>query len=413
MPKLAQTFGFSIFFHPNVIPATERCVNFSDSTESDSPSSGHSTTSAAASSPPTPDIMEGDQSSNEASSSSSSSSGPITESPPQEYALPDQQDDLKLDSTVSNQELLAGESKDGEPKDGEPKDEEPKDGEPKDGEPTSNSPTQEHLLSRSREGEKSSAVMTVDRMINHDHDQTAVPLPRSPTFHPVNIVSEDGSGQEPREQSPAVGRAQSQQPQLGGLHVSSGHSWRESNVAQPSNASAGGSFRLNDQRRTKVQVIDPSYHPKASPPVFGRAPWDNAPGSRFDRLFQGGRVLPPLNTTVPSSEKPGPHQDQGGRSPSINNSKLPSIAEFDRPPQHNLWKSEPKYKWCGHLPDVNESRRLEEQTTDGRPSQLVRGPTQALGPPLKPLDGERAEAIAQEQWRRSERERAIREASRL
>lgn len=372
--------------------------------------------------PPTPDIMEVDQSNDEARTSE-----PITESPPQEYALPDQQDDLKLGSSVANQEHLDGEPDeqdglrlestvlnqehlDGEPneQDGLKLDSTVSNQEHLDGEPTSNSPAQERFVPSNQEGQKSSAVTIVDRIINLGQDQTAVPLSRRATFRPVIIVSEEVSGQEPKEQSPAVGRARIQQPQLGGVQGSLAYGWQESNVAQPSGASAGESSSLNDQRRTEVQVSDPSSHLKAGSPALGREPQGNAPGSRFDTLFQGGRVLPPLHMTQrPLPKLPGPNQNQEEQP-----FRLPLIAELDRPSKHTRWDSQRKHGWRGYVPDVYESRRLEEQTADGQPRQLVEGATQPLGPPMKPFDSKTAEAVAQEQCRRLQRDTEIRENSR-
>ncbi|KAL9069242.1 MAG: hypothetical protein Q9161_005649 [Pseudevernia consocians] len=332
--------------------------------------------------------MDCNQSSNEARSSEY-----ITASPTQECVLPSHQDGPKLESDVSNQGYLGSE-------------------------PTSQSPAQEHLFSGSQEGQKSSVALAVHRVISHEHDQTEVSVPRSPTFHPANMVSEespysphsDGSGQELREQSPTTGLPDSQRPQIRRENESSGYSWREGNMGQTWDASARDLSSVDDQR-AGAEVDYPLNHLKAGHSVLNQGPRENAPGTTSDTQSDGRKVLPPLEmTTLPLPERSGSPQIQQECLPPSGNTSLPSIAEFGHSSQANRWRSRPKHQWCGYLPDIYETQRLELQTADGRPPRLVQGPTH-LGPPLKPLDDARAGAVAIDQWSRVMRMREIREAA--
>lgn len=103
-------------------------------------------------------------------------------------------------------------------------------------------------------------------------------------------------------------------------------------------------------------------------------------------------------TGPPSSEIPSSHSNQE-RLPPIGNISLPPNAAYVNP-RVSRWDSQREYSWVGYLPDISESRRFESQAPKGRPRRLVQGPTQPLGPPLKPFDGPIYEAKAQERWRR-------------
>ena len=189
-------------------------------------------------------------------------------------------------------------------------------------------------------------------------------------------------------------------------------------MTQTRDSSVREASSLDDQRRPGAEVMYPRNNLRAGPPVLGRGLRDNAPKFTTDTVSHGhgGNVRPPLQLiTHPLSEVPDPHCHQEKRLSPINNTSLPSIAEFVKPPppQADRWSSMLKYKWSGVLPNVYESRRLELQTPDGRPSLLVQGPTRHLGPPLKPFDDARSEQIALEQWRRVMRERELAEAGRL
>lgn len=330
--------------------------------------------------------MDRNQSSNEAARSSE----PITASPTQEYVLPSQQDGPKLEPNVSNQGYLGSE-------------------------PTSQSPEQEHLFSGSQEGQKPSVALAAHRVISHEHE---VSVPRGPTFHPANMVSEeppygpqsDGSGQESREQSPTAGPPDSQQPQVQEENESSGYSWREGNMGQTRDASARDLTSVDDQR-AGAKVDYPLNHLNAGRSVLDQGPREHAPGTTFDTQSHGRKDLPPLEmTTLPLPERPvSPHSQQECLPPGDNTS-LPSTAEFGHSSQVNRWRWRPKHQWCGYLPDIYETQRLESETADGRPPRLVQGSTH-LGPPLKPFDGARAEAVAIDQWSGAVRKREIREAA--
>ena len=310
----------------------------------------------------------------------------MTESPTQEYALPNHQDGIKPEPNVSNQRVLGSEL-------------------------SSKSPAQEHIYPRSQEGQESSVTMGIHQLLNHDHEQTVVSVPRSPTFHPINMASEeyscspqsDGSGRESREQSPTAERQDREQPQLRTLNGSSEYSRRESDMIQTWD-SAGESSSVDDPKRAGAEVIYPRGQFGAGQPIFDQGSCNKAPGLTSD-------TLPPLQmTTILLPETSGPYRDQETRLPPTENISLPSMAELGYPPQHNRWGLRPKYQWSGFLPDIYETRRLESPTAHGQAPRLIQGPTQPLGPPLKPFDGARSEEVAREQWARVMRERDIREA---
>lgn len=376
-------------FYSNISISATESETTSDFTSSGSLSSYPSTTISLTSCPPTPDDMDFNQSDNEARSSE-----PIAESQGQEYIQLNHQDGLKMASDVSNQGDLGGESA------------------PK-------APAREHLFPRSPKGQESPVAIAIHRVINNDHEHNAPWFPQSPTFLPVNMVSEecscslrsDGSRQESRERSPTAGRRDSQQPQLGKLNGSSQHSWRESDMAQTRGSSAREPSSVDDQSRAAAEVQYPRNPLRAGQPVLDRYPRDDALGAAFDTPSQWENVLPPIQmTTSPLPDMPGPHRNPETLLPPLANTSPPSTAELVEGPLVHRWRSRPNYPWSGFLPDVYESRRLELQTVDGGPPRLVQGPTQHLGPPLKPFDGARAGEVAIEQWRRVVREREIREA---
>ena len=372
--------------------------------------------------------MARDQSNDEAGSRE-----PVTELPAQEYFLPNHQDGLKLKSDIS--------------KHGFPGDDAP-----------SVPPTQERLVSESQEGQDSSVVMAVQSVIDHDDDQTEVSLPPSTTFRPVNMVLEERSCspqlnslvQEQGEQRPTAGRPESSQPHLENLKKSSGYSWQGNGVSQIRDAATRDSSSVNDQRRVESEaaypkdylgvcqpVLDqgsrnngpsPTFdtrshegivlssmqmiqmraesevnhqqnHSRSSQAVLDQAPPNNAPGITFDTQSRKRKAFSPSPMTAPpSSEIHSSHRNQE-RLPPIGNISLPPNAVYVNP-RASRWESQRKQPWVGYLPDINESRRFESQAPKGRPRRLVQGPTQPLGPPLKPFDGPVYEEKAQERWRR-------------
>lgn len=336
--------------------------------------------------------MERDQSNDEGRTSE-----PVTESPAQEYFLPNHADGfIKLEYDVSNQECL-------------------------DDEPPSRSLAQERLPSENQEGQDSSVTAAVRRVLDHDHGQTAVSFPPGTTSRPVNMVLEecsyspqpDGLSQEPREQPPTAGRPESQQPQFGNLNQSSGYSWQANIVSQTWDASVRDSSSGNGQRRAESGLTHAKDHSRAGQPVLDQAPRINGPGATVDTQSHEGNVLAPLQMTgPPSSEIPSPHDNQEQRLPPIENISLPPIPEVVNP-SISRWRLRPNYQWSGYLPDIYESRRFEVQTASGQPRRLVRGPTQPLGPPMKPFDEQRSEERAREQWRRVMRDREICEVEEL
>lgn len=356
--------------------------------------------------------MDCDQSSNDARSSE-----PITESPTQEYVLPNHQDGIKLESNVSNQGVPGSGSSSKLPAQEHFSSRSQEGQEPPVAESSSDLPMQEHIFPRNQEDEGPSAAMAVHGVINDDNEQTAISIGRSSELRPVNIVSEecsystqsDSSRRESREQ---FGRPDSQQPQLENSDGSSELKWRESNMAQTWDSSARIISSVDDQRRTGAELIYPWNHDGAGPPVLYQGLRSSASCTTFDTLSHGGDDLSPLQmTTLPLPETSGPLRNRC--SPPTNNNSLPSISELVDIPQVDRWRSRPNYQWSGYLPDIYETRRLESQPVDGRPPLLVQGPTQHLGPPLKPFDGPKFEEAAREQWRRAMREREIREAQGL
>ena len=80
----------------------------------------------------------------------------------------------------------------------------------------------------------------------------------------------------------------------------------------------------------------------------------------------------------------------------------PATAEFQCPTFIDPYGSRPVNDWTGILPDPSQTFRLEENTEmDTKVSRqgfLVRGPTNPLGPPMKPFDGAIYEDEAQRMW---------------
>ena len=404
--------------------------------------------------------MERDQSNDEARSRE-----PVTESPAQEYFLPNHQNGLKLKSDVSKQgfpgdeppsetsaqEHLVSKSQEGLELEFDVSNERGRGDKP-----PSEPPAHKHLVSKSPGGHDSSVATAVQTVIDHGDDQTAVSLPPSTTFRPVNMVLEErsyspqpnGLVQDLGEQRPTNGRPESQQPQLGNLNKSSGNSWQANDVAQTWDSAARDSSSVNDQRREESEVTHskddlsvgqfaldqgsrnngPSTtfdtrppggsvlssmqttqmratsevkhqqdESRASQAVLDQAPPNKAPGTTFDK--QSRKAFPPSQVTAPlSSEIPSSHRNQE-RLPVTDNISLPPNAVHVKP-RVCRWNSQREYSWVGFLPDINESRRFESQAPKGQPRRLIQGPSQPLGPPLKPLDGPICEAKAQERWRR-------------
>lgn len=408
--KLAQTLAVLFCFigkYNNLQPTNSQSKS-TDSFNSSSLSPRPSTASSLASCRPTSDTMDCDPSNDEAGSSE-----PVTASPVQGYVLPDHQDDLKLESNVpnvSNQGILGSE-------------------------PAPRSTAQEPLFPRSQEGQESFVTVAVHRVINLDHERTAVSLSRGPTFSPEGTISEerpnsppsDGSKQESREQSPSNGPEQdsteqsppaelldSQQSQRRNVNGSPEYSWQESRVVQDWGSPAREPSSVADQRMAGAEVRRPRDHLMAGQLTLDQGPHKRAACTTIDPRSYAANVLPPSQTTpLPLPDVPGPHGNQKNRLAPIDNRKLPPIAELVGPPYAHPWRLRPNYPWVGYLPDPYESRRLKPQTLDGGPARLVQGPVQPLGPPMKPFDGAQAEAIAREQWRCLMSETARREAGAL
>ena len=299
------------------------------------------------------------------SNKESRSSETMTESPDRERVLPNHQDDLELKSNLSNQEVTGSE-------------------------PTSKSPAQEHLFPRSPDGEESGVTSTIHLGLNGD-DGRAVPLPRTPALQPVNMVSEqsldsllgDGFGRSSREFDAMSGF------QLSDPDGSSQYSYLESSTAQASDASGRDSVSDDSQTRVGTGMAFPWNHSEAAQPILDQDSRDNAPRTTFRAVIPEENVLPPLQI--------GSRENEEERRPPTENTSLPSIAELT---DFDGWRPGPSKALTAVHTNVLESRRLEVQTLAYQAPRLVQGPTQRLGPPMKPFDDAISEVVAQEQWRR-------------
>ena len=347
----------------------------------------------------------------EPSNSASSSGEPITQSPSQEYALPDHEESPKLESNDLNQELAGSEPASRSPaqgyvpshhQDGVETESKASNQKISGREPTARSPVQEHSFSRSREGQESSFAMAIQSVLYDDNRQATVSSQRIPNVHPESMVTAEstdstrshGFGQDPREYSAIAGSPNRQQAQFTGADWSSGYdslsddsSINESSVDTQTKARAEGGYPWNQSG--------------AAQPLSRQDPPSNASYIPFNTTSQEKIILPQPTTdilTLPAGEF-DPWRSQDEHFPLTNNTSPPSNGQvLDPTPFHRCF-SWPPVLWSGVHPSVYESRILEGPV-HSLPHQFRTGTTRPPGPPLKPLDGPRANEIANEQQRR-------------
>ena len=330
--------------------------------------------------------MDCDQSNNGAKSSE------ITlRLPAYEYLIPRAENDLEPESSVADGEALGGE-------------------------PSSTSLAQDHVISRSQEGQDLAVALPVQHMTHYENGRTAVPSAQNAISQSVNGASysydplSDGSGKESSERSRTVGRSESQQSESRDVDGALRDSGLEGNVFQNGESSAGHSSSADDKRRIGVEVGGPVQHLEGNRPALDQV-------SHNDGADTPWNTLPPLWSVLSRSETDplgllgtgmstfGPSRNDEQIFQPTDDTILPSIAELDA--NVHRWALRPKYQWTGFLPPEYETRRLERRTVDNK-LVLLHGPTH-MGPPLKPLDGPGAEEVAIEHLRRTIRDRDIRE----
>ena len=366
------------------------------------------------------------------SNDASGKSEPITVSPAQEYGLPDHQDGLKLESNVSNPEV-AGRGPDSElpvqehapPKRGDGVESDSSDpnqeitGSESDPKPAA----QEHLFLGSQEGQQSAVPTAVHPVIRNDNGQAGVWVPRIPVHRPMNTTTHgsiysirlEGFGKDPREYCAAAGLPDRQQAQLSEseYEYSSQYSWQGhqgGDIAQVSNSSVRDSSSVHNRTGAGAEPRYPRNQSGAAEPYSQHDSRGNATRINSNAASHGEIVFAPVRTNTP--QLPGtsaPHRDQDSGLSPTNTSLLPTSDLIDST-QVDQWSIQPI---TSLLPSIYESRSVEPQTVGGQPAHFVQGPTRPPGPPLKPLDCVRSEAVAQEQWRRFMLETKRREAEGL
>ena len=284
------------------------------------------------------------------------------------------------------------------------------------GEPSSTSSAQDHVVPRSQEGQDSAVALPVRQMTAYENGRTAIPSAQNATSQSVNGAScsydppSDGSGKESSDLSRTVGRSESQQSQSQDVDEALKDSGLEGNIFQNGESSAGHFPPADDKRRNGAEVGGPVQHLEGNRPALDEVPHNDGAGHPLN-------TLPPLWSVFSRSETDplglletgmstfGPSRNEEHIYQPTDDTILPSMAEIDA--NVYRWGLRPKYPWTGFLPPEYETRRVEQRTGDTK-LVLLHGPTH-MGPPLKPLDGPGAEEVAIEQWRRTIRDRDIRE----
>ena len=332
--------------------------------------------------------MDSDQSNNGVRSGE-----PTRGLPAYRYIMPKEGDNLEPESNIADREALGGE-------------------------PSSTSSAQDHVAPRSQEGQDLSVALPVRQIINHENGRTAIPSAQNAILQSVNGAvflydpPSDGSGKESSELSRTVGRSESQQSQSRDVDGALRYSGLEGNISQNGESSAGHFSSADDDKRGEgAEVGGPVQHLEGDRPALDQVSHNDGAGTPFNNR------MPALWTVLSRSETDNlPFLDTGmtTHGPSRNDEQichptddtiLPSIAEVDT--NVHRWALRPKYQWTGFLPPEYETRRVGPRTADNK-LVLFHGPTH-LGPPFKPLDGPRAEEVAIEHWRRTVRDRDIRE----
>ena len=312
-----------------------------------------------------------------------------------QYLMRKQEDDLEPESNVADEEALGGE-------------------------PSSTSSAQGHIVPRRQEGQDLAVVMPVQQMTNYENGRTATPSAQNAMLQSVNGTSSsydppsDGSRKESSELSRTVGRSESQQSQSRDVDGALKDSGLGGNIFQNGEFSAGRSSSADDKRGEGAEVGGPVQHLEGDRPAFDQIYHNDGADIPSHRLPPLWSVLSrsetdPLRLLETGMSTFGPGRDVEQIFQPTDDTILPSIAELDA--NVHRWRSRPNYQWTGFLPPEYETRRVERRTVDDQ-LVLLHGPTH-MGPPLKPLDGPRAEEVAIEQWRRMIRDRDIREGRML
>ena len=284
-------------------------------------------------------------------------------------------------------------------------------------EPVPNPPAQERLYSRGYEAQEAPTIMA---------GQAVPPFPPVRAFQqPVNVATHEsterlrlnGSGQDLRGYNSTIGDSKRQQAYHPTYDRSSQYSRQGGNTAEASNSLAREPLHIGSQTRAGQEARHQWNPSAAAQPAMNHDSHHHDPFITSNAVSNGGTDFPPAQTnTAPVPETGDPYRNQHMRVPvsetgdTDRNQRMrltaPEQATNDRTPRINANSTRadqghppPRHGWSVSMPDLREGRRLEERAVGGKPPALIPGPTQPLGPPLKPLDGPEAEAIAQEQWR--------------
>lgn len=303
--------------------------------------------------------------------------GSTSNPPTQEYVLPYYEDDLRSEYGVSTQGMTGSE-------------------------PVPHPPAQERLYPRSHEAQESAPIVAV---------QAVSPFPQIPAFQqPVNTVAHEsteslrlnGSGQDSRGYNSTVGVSNWQQARHPTYDRSSQYSWQGGNTPETSNSSAREPLHIGSQSRAGQEAGYSWNSSAAAQPAMNHDSRRDYPFTTSNAVSDGGTGLPRAQThTTAEPETSGPYRNQHMQLPPLHEViQLPPFTEFADSTRTDQGYPPPRHGWSVYTPNRCEGRRLEEQAVvGGELPVLIPGPTQPLGPPLKPLDGPKAEAIAQEQWR--------------
>lgn len=280
----------------------------------------------------------------------------------------------------------------------------------------SDSPAQQYMLSSSQNDQKPDVAMNVDRQPIDGFAQSALSPLQSPAFRHVNLWT--------RELSHSPGSVGSRR-QSHSLYP----------VTEISNGRESRRRRLNGYSEGRWNLPAGQYHGTASPaPTHPQEscqlvtlrtpisyPWNDSravptirgPETRrqddFPLRTSLGVLRPPL-VSLPSIEQfnLAPAERRRFALPA-ETTDSPDIAGLDGFEEVDRWGIRPSYRWIGYLPEIYETRRMEDRTQRGKRKRLIPGGSH-IGPPMKPFDDLLSEMVAVEQWRHVVREREMNEA---
>lgn len=267
-------------------------------------------------------------------------------------------------------------------------------------EPAPDPPAQERLYPRSHEAQESAAVMAVDGLD---------PFPQIPAFqHPVNRITRerngslslDGYGQDSRGRNSTNGisnRQRVSRPRYGRSLCN----WRRVKMAEAPESFAKDLFPINSHTMAGPEVRCPLNHSPAARPAMNHGPRHDSSFTASNGVPRGGIVFRPAQrNTAQLPNIRGPYQGRRMRVPPLREVlRQPSRTDFA-----DLASADRRYPLPGTTLTLSsykprQGQCLEERVAGCRPPIQIPGPTEPLGPPLKPFDDPEAEAIAQEQWR--------------